>query len=139
LAQTQERNPRRYELDLLAWRLQSRIQVLAARLAMGPNPALETELRATLAEQQQVQLDQLIEERERLTSRIKELEGQIETSRAEQSQRVDARLDDLLKGIRRSSSKLKKGADGKNGDAGKKDPGAGNKPLTAATTVVKSH
>jgi hypothetical protein len=147
LAQTQERNPRRYDLDLQAWKLQSRVQVLAARLAMGPNPAIETELRAALMEQQKVQMDQLVEERERLASRIKELDVQIETLRTEQNQRVDARLEDLLKGIRKSSLKFKKGGekngdakngDGKNGDGGKNGPGAGAKPAAPASTVVKS-
>lgn len=132
LAQSKERNPRRYELDLQAWTLQSRIQVLAAKLAMGPNPAIEDELRAALMEQQKVQLDQLIEERERLAIRLKELEAQTETLRAEQSKRVDARMEDLLKGIRSSSLKFKKGGEGKNG------PGAGAKPSAPASTVVKS-
>jgi chromosome segregation ATPase len=88
-------------------------------------------------EQQKVQMDQLVEERDRLAGRLKDLDGQIETLRAEQNQRADARLDDLLKGIRKSSSKIKKGGEGKAGN-NKDGPGTGAKPAAPASTVVKS-
>lgn len=77
LERSRERAPERYEWELAEWKLNSQIQLLAARLAMGGDAALEDELRTLLAERQQVRLKLLQDERSRLQKRLEQLDQQI--------------------------------------------------------------
>src|SRR5437667_2174995 len=48
LAQIQERDPLQYELEIAAWTSQSRVELLAAKLKMGPSDDLIKQLREAL-------------------------------------------------------------------------------------------
>lgn len=50
LTQSQERDPLKYELDLRLWKIDSRIRLLAARLAMNESDLLQGELKELLVE-----------------------------------------------------------------------------------------
>jgi hypothetical protein len=85
LERSRKNTPERYELELAAWKLDSRVRLLAARLAMGGDMALEDELRATLAERHGVRVNLLQDERERTQKRLEKLDEQI----ADQQRRSD--------------------------------------------------
>lgn len=107
LAQVQERNPRRWAQELEQWKLNSRIQLLVARLTMGPDAKLESELRQALIEQMNQRKSQLLEEHQRLAARLAELDKQLKKVDQEQNQYVDARMARLLGEASRSRSQIK--------------------------------
>ncbi len=78
LARTRERTPDRYELTLDAWKLDSRIRLLAARMTMNSDSQLEEELKALVRARANVRLLQLTEERDRLAERLKRVDALIE-------------------------------------------------------------
>lgn len=81
LERIRARTPERYEWELAEWKLNSQIQLLAARLAMGGDASLEGELRTLLAERQQVRLKLLEDERSRLQKRLEQLDQQLADQR----------------------------------------------------------
>lgn len=87
----------RYELELDAWKLQSQIRLLAARLTMGPDSELETQLRDTLKKKAENQLKLYQNERETLQSRLSQLEKQIDRVSNSREQLVQQEYDRLLK------------------------------------------
>lgn len=100
LAQTHEKDPRRYELDLEAWKLRSRIQLLAARLSMSYSKALEDELRTALGEQVDLRLRQQELMRERLTAKLQEVDTEIVRIRSDRDGRVKAELNRIMDEVR---------------------------------------
>ena len=101
LAQAQERNPRRYDFELADWKLNSRIQILVAKLTMSDTPAVEEQLRQLIVEQMNLRKQQLVEERQRLASRVAEADEQLAKLEREQPQRVEQRLKELLSGTKK--------------------------------------
>jgi hypothetical protein len=99
LAETEQRDPRRYELDLRAWQTQSRIQVLAARMSMEKSPEIEAELKAALREQVAVRLQQHELERERLTARLEKLDTAITRLKETSDEEADRAFDRIAKGL----------------------------------------
>jgi hypothetical protein len=99
LAETEQRDPRRYELDLKAWQTQSRVQVLAARMSMEKTPELEAELKAALREQVTIRLAQHEFERERLASRIEKLDATIARLKEAKDEEANKAFDRIAKGL----------------------------------------
>jgi hypothetical protein len=93
----------RYELELQSWVLQSKIQLLVARLAMSDSQSLRDELRQLLAEQFELKLRFANIERQRTAERLQKLDEQV--------QRMSDNRTDLLEkefqSLTRSSEKLK--------------------------------
>jgi len=77
LERIQVRSPERYDGALEAWKLDSRIRLLAARMTMSDNPDLVAELKNVLLQRTDLRLRQLSEERDRLTARLKRIEENI--------------------------------------------------------------
>jgi hypothetical protein len=77
LAQNREFNPKHYELKLREWKLESRVQLLVARLTMGRTPKLEAELRTVLEEQLLVRRELLSVERDRMQNKVTALDQEI--------------------------------------------------------------
>jgi NAD-specific glutamate dehydrogenase len=102
LAKIHETDPPRYELELSLWKIKSRIQLLAARSSMGRDPEIETQLRAALAEQAQVQLQELQMDRDRAAERLKKLDSSIEQFQATRSRNIENQFDALMRDIDRS-------------------------------------
>ncbi|HEX4130212.1 MAG TPA: hypothetical protein VHZ24_09220 [Pirellulales bacterium] len=96
LAQIEERNPHRYELELQDWKLNSRIQVLVARLTMRRDPVVEQELRQTLAEQLDMREQLLVNDEERAEAKLAEAQEHLAQFRRNREQWVDQRLNKLL-------------------------------------------
>ncbi|GIX05202.1 MAG: hypothetical protein KatS3mg114_1071 [Planctomycetaceae bacterium] len=81
LQRSQERTPERYELELQEWKINTRIRLLTARLAMNAHPSLEQDLRALLRERQIIRQHLLEEERDRLQKRIQQIDRQLQDQR----------------------------------------------------------
>lgn len=78
LARVRDRDPERYEVALEAWKLDSRIRLLAARMTMRGDSQLEEELAELVRARADVRLRQLAEERDRLTERLDRIDAMIE-------------------------------------------------------------
>lgn len=123
LERSRERAPERYELELAEWKLNSQIQLLAARLAMGGDATLEDELRTLLAERLQVRVKLLQDERSRLQKRLEQLEQQI-ADQQEQSSGLIEREFAKLRNTRVAPSKTNTSALKGNADSPAKSSAA---------------
>lgn len=77
LAHSRETQPQRYELELKNWQLESRIQLLVAKLTMDRTPALEQKLRAALAERLDVRRQLLAFDHDRHANRAASIDKQL--------------------------------------------------------------
>ena len=103
LAASRERDPVKYELELSDWKLDSRIRLLAARMMMSDSLAeSQEELKQLLLERTDVQLEQQLLERQRITTRLEKLDAAIEKTRGAREAQAQESLDKLLKGIQDS-------------------------------------
>ncbi|MBI1346518.1 hypothetical protein GC163_09535 [bacterium] len=100
----------RYRLELEEWKLNSRIRLLVARLAMGQDSAIEDELRTAIEQRTQLRLELLEEERARLQQRIEKLNEQIAQQKQRSIEQVDKELAALLKSTTTTATKAKDGA-----------------------------
>ena len=97
LAGIRTKDPARYELELDAWKLQSHVRLLAARMTMEDDPEIEQELRGMLKKRAENQLKLLQNERESLQARLKQIETQIERHSKSPDDLVQQEYDRLLK------------------------------------------
>lgn len=74
LANLQKTDSGRYELELKAWKVKSRIQLLSARLTMKDDEQLKNELKAALSEQYDIRREVLSLEKNRIQDRLQKLE-----------------------------------------------------------------
>jgi len=98
LTRLKKQSAEQYELSLAAWKLDSRTQLLAARMTVSQTPALEAELKQFLAERADVRLKEFKSERARLQDRLAKLNTSIQTLETDKNAVVDK---DLLR-IKRS-------------------------------------
>lgn len=77
LAGLKSRDGERYELELEAWKLKSRAQLLAARLVMRDEDELKQQLRSTLSDQYDVRRKLLELDQRRASQRAERLEQEI--------------------------------------------------------------
>ena len=103
LKMTRERDPRRYELELQAWQVRSRIDLLAARWQVQPDEKIKERLRAAIVEQIALQKQILEREREKVTQRLKTVESQLDkltnSEQAELERRLKAATEGRLKPV----------------------------------------
>jgi hypothetical protein len=107
LAQLREQDPQRYDLELEAWKVKSRIQLLAARSTMSGDKSLEEQLHSALAEQADVRLRQLKLERGRVAERLQKLDKNIDDFQRSESADVQRQFERLLKQISGSREQIK--------------------------------
>jgi len=107
LAYSRELQPRRYELELQEWKLQSRAELLVARLTMGSTPKLEADLRRVLAEQMEVQRELLILDRERLAQRAAVIDREINRLVEQQEATLEERFKRALSSVGQKNQPLK--------------------------------
>lgn len=106
LAQVQEEEPREYELELAAWKIKSRIQLIRARLKVSPDSApLQAELRAAILAQLDLRVEVLKHERTLLNERLEKLDVRIERMQANREQQAERMLDMILSGEPKPRSK----------------------------------
>ena len=100
--QWRTRDPERYALELKQWKLQSRAQLLAARLSMANQQELEDELRELVREQVATRLEILRREHQRIVQREARLEEQIQQMEENRERFVEGQL----KALTRNRQKL---------------------------------
>lgn len=110
LAQIEQKEPQRYELELSAWKISSRIRLIVARLTMARDPALEQELRDALAQQAGIRLDLLMLEQEQLKARLKKLDAQIEKTRTDRDEQAKKDFDTVIRSITKAGPGQKPGS-----------------------------
>lgn len=96
LAQLQERDVERYEIELRVWKIRSRIQLFSAQLAMQDDPEVRQKLKNAFREQGEVQRDLLQREHRRVAERMKRIEEELEKLRLQQKEDLDKRIDALV-------------------------------------------
>lgn len=97
LANLHEADLQRYNLELKAWRIQSRVQLLVARVQMAPtDEKLTSELKAELSQQVDVRLEILELERQRLSERAGRLDSQIDKLKLSRDSHVERQLSELI-------------------------------------------
>ncbi|HUE16901.1 MAG TPA: hypothetical protein VMR25_22180 [Planctomycetaceae bacterium] len=109
LAQDHERlvrlkkvSPPQYDLALAAWKLDSRAHLLAARMTMSQNPALEAELKQVLRDRVDVRLKQLQFERGRLQDRLTTVDKAIQGIEGNKEAVADRDLQRIKHSVARS-------------------------------------
>jgi hypothetical protein len=103
LRQVEKGDNDRYELELQSWVIQSKIQLLAVRLAMNDSPGLRQELRQLLADQFDLKVRLAQIDRERTAERLRKLDEQLQRLT---DQRAEI-LDREFLAVTRSSERLK--------------------------------
>ena len=110
LQQVEKGDSERYELELQSWVIQSKIQLLAARLAIRDNPGLHEELRHLLDDQLDLRMGVAQTQRDRVAERLRRVDEQLQRmtdnrseileraflSVTKSSERIKVRRKDLL-------------------------------------------
>jgi hypothetical protein len=122
LEKTRDRLPERYALELAEWKLNSRIRLLAARMAMSADADLEADLRSTLRERTEVRRKLLQEERDRTAKRVEKLDEQINEQLAQADKIVDREFATIQRTISNSASKAANAAKARGVPAAKPNP-----------------
>lgn len=146
ISRWQQRQPARYHVELDLWRTDSRIRLVAARMATDDRPALEKELRSLLNQRTDLRLSQMKLERDRLAERIERLDASIDQTTENRAEAVDRELERLLRKVK-SHSKVKAAAEPKArskdassdktpAKAGRKPSGPTPKPFPAKTNTT---
>lgn len=111
LAQVQEKDPERYELDLADWKIGSRIQMMAAKLSMAPSQAVKDELRLALGEQADVRIKLLKLERDRAAARQAKADEVLEAAQSGREEEIERRYEMYVRGSKvKQKSAAEKGA-----------------------------
>ncbi len=97
LAQQQEQNLERYEIDLELWKTESRIELLAARLKMAGRDSPEGEslapqLKSLLEQRHDLRQERLLFERRKLAERAERLDRQLAAMKENREQSINREL-----------------------------------------------
>jgi hypothetical protein len=96
LAKLKGRDPERYALELEIWKVASRIQLTAARLAMDDSPELRAALLSLLESKLALRTQLLQSDRDRAAARLEKLDAELASLRAD-STAAQQDLEKLLK------------------------------------------
>jgi hypothetical protein len=99
LVRLKKQAPAQYDLALAAWKLDSRAHLLAARMTMSQDPALEAELKQVLRDRVDVRLKQLESERGRLQDRLTVVNKTIDKIQADKNAVADGDLQRIKRSI----------------------------------------
>ncbi len=98
LATVRQRDPDRYDLELRAWKIDSRIRLLAAKLSMEQDPELELRLKEALSERADVRLQLKTFVRDRVKTRLETMNAEIDKLASEREQQLQQAFDKLVRG-----------------------------------------
>jgi hypothetical protein len=105
LATVRQRDPDRYDLELRAWKIDSRIRLLAAKLSMEQDPELEPQLKEALSERADVRLQLKSFVRDRVKSRLETMNTEIDKLTSEREQQLQQAFDKLVRGAAKARAK----------------------------------
>jgi hypothetical protein len=100
LATIQERDSELYDLELQAWQVQSRIQLLVARLKMADSEDVRRELKEALGEQLKARAGLLRHERERVAERLQRIDRDLDRLEGNPQDWIDKQFAALVKNTR---------------------------------------
>jgi hypothetical protein len=106
LTRLKKQAPDQYELSLAAWKLDSRAQLLAARMTVSQTPGLEAELKQVLSDRADIRLKEYKSEYARLQDRMTKLKASMQALETDKTAMVEK---DLLR-IKRSVAKSRRPA-----------------------------
>ncbi len=107
IGQLKDRDGKQYDLELKAWTIKSRIQLLTAQLAMGDKEEIRGQLKTLLNEQLDVRTSLAKRERERAQERLARLDQEINRLENERQKIVENHLQMLTKSAADSKNKVK--------------------------------
>lgn len=128
LASLKLKNVAQHDLELAHWQRDSRIRLMAARLTMSDNPALEAELKAAVREKAEATLAERKVERDRLQRRVEKLDQSI----GELTTKLDELAEKEFAALKRSAQSSK--SVGKSRPFKKSDVNVIAKPVERSTT-----
>jgi hypothetical protein len=128
IGQLKSRDSKQYDLELKAWTVKSRIQLLTAQLVMGDKEEIRSQLKTLLNEQLDVRTSLAKRERERAQERLVRLDQEINRLENERQKIVDNQLQILTKSAADSKSKVKVAKNGPKPGAKKPPKGTVNQP-----------
>jgi hypothetical protein len=105
LATVRQRDPDRYDLELRAWKIDSRIRLLAAKLSMEQDPELEQQLKSALSERADVRLQLKTVVRDRVKTRLETMNAEIDKLTSEREQQLQQAFDKLVRGAAKARAK----------------------------------
>lgn len=100
LEKSRKNTPERADIELADWKVNSRIRLLVARMAMGGDSSLEADLKSALRERADLRVQLLTEERDRLRRRIEKLDETI----VEQQRRAPDQVEKEFAGLKRGAT-----------------------------------
>lgn len=111
LGRIKDSNPKRYELALQIWKLDSRIRLLAARVVLvkNPDPKLEEQLRKAIGERVDLRLRQMQLDRDRTVNRLKKLDANIADLQEHRDRAVEQQLTRVKRSLGIRPGKVRKG------------------------------
>jgi hypothetical protein len=105
LTRLKARTPERYELELQLWKVDSRIRLLAARLAMEDNEELRDQLHKLLREKIDIRAAVLRDDRTKTAARLEKFDADLQQLTADPAASADAELERLLKSAKATAQK----------------------------------
>ena len=128
IGQLKDRDSKQYELELKAWTIKSRIQLLTAQMVMGDKEEIRGQLKTLLNEQLDIRSALMIRERERVRERLARLDQDIMRLESERQKIVENQLQVLTKSAADSKNKVKITKNGPKPGAKKPPKGTVNQP-----------
>lgn len=107
IGQLKDRDSKQYDLELKAWTIKSRIQLLTAQMVMGDKEEIRGQLKTLLNEQLDVRTSLAKRERGRAQERLSRLDQEISRLENERQKIVDNQLQMLTKSAADSKNKVK--------------------------------
>lgn len=102
-----EKDPKRFEQEVRAWQLDSRIRLLTAKLSLEDRPELQEDLKAALAERADLRLEQRKLDRERVAARLTKLDEEIAALVKNREDDLKKTFDRLVRAAERARPKTK--------------------------------
>ena len=110
VSQWKGRDAARYELELKAWKVNSRIQLLLARSAMSADVDMESELKSLIAERIDTRLAIRRHDREQLAKRLADADADIARLSADRDANIDRQLSQMRQNIKSNRQRIKSSA-----------------------------
>ena len=116
LDQIRQRDQERYQLELNAWVLHSRIELLVAKLAMNDTPELRAELDRLLNERLDARLQAVQWDRAKAAERVQKLDEQIADLRDRRAEVIERQRAQLTKNYQKLRPAAKRARAGERGE-----------------------
>ena len=89
---TKQRNPKRYEMALRQWKLESRIKVAAAQVKLNDSEENRSELETLVAKLVDFHVERMKSERDQIKKRLGLIEKRIADTEANRAEAIEKRI-----------------------------------------------